>query len=234
MGLRKKKVGFYLEDLEIEYDKNFNNEEHFWQIEKTENEREKETIRELIFKNNVPFAKHCMNRCVRGIQATCEYTRTTYDEFCSIGFTGLWKAIQTFDVTKNIKFSTFAGTVIRNDYNMFLRSVKRSYSVQVSSLDAPLHVDDDGSELTGLDLLADQVDLISIFDDLDTLDSILRHVMKTCKDRDMNILYHHLEGLNQKEIAEKYGITQSYASRIVNKVQDKLKSRKDYVEGMTS
>ncbi len=29
MGLRKKKVGLYLEDLEIDYDKSFDNEEHF-------------------------------------------------------------------------------------------------------------------------------------------------------------------------------------------------------------
>lgn len=233
MGLRKKKVGLYLEDLEIGYDKSFDNEEHFRQIDETEDELEKETIRELIFRNNIPFAKHCMNKCVRGIQDTCEYTRTTYDEFCSIGFTGLWKAIQSFDVTKDVKFLSFAGTVIRNDYNMFLRSVKRSYSVQISSLNAPLYVDDDGSELTGLDLLADQVDLISIFDDLDTLDSILRHVMKTTKDRDINILYYHLKGLNQKQIAEKCGITQSYACKVLNKVQDKLRSRKDYVERMT-
>ncbi|WIT25987.1 hypothetical protein [Bacillus phage SPO1L1] len=232
MGL-KKKVGFYLEDLEVEHDKSFDNEEHFRKIEELEDEREKEVIRELVFRNNIPFAKHCMNRCVRGIQATCEYTRTTYDEFCSIGFTGLWKAIQSFDVTKDVKFLSFAGTVIRNDYNMFLRSVKRSYSAKISSLDAPMYADEDGSELTGLDLLADEIDFISSFENLDMIDTILRHVSKGARKRDVNIFIKYLSGLSQAEIADKYKLSQSYVSRIVMRIQDKIKTKIPHEERMT-
>ena len=231
MGLSKKKVGFYLEDMDYGHDKGFNNEEHFLMVDNAENERDKEIIREKIFRNNIPLSKYIMNKCVSRIQYTCEYTRTTLDEFYAIGFAGLWKAVQTFDVSQGIKFITFASTVIRNDYNMFLRTMKRSYSVKISSLDAPLYKDEDGSELTGLDMLADQVDLISSFEDLDMVDSVLKHATKSLTDRELGMFYLYLEGLNQRQIAEKYSITQSCSSRVLKRIKNKLRK---YEERVTS
>lgn len=38
---------------------------------------------------------------------------------------GLWKAVNNFDKTKNLRFSTFAYRVIQNEINYYLRKAKK-------------------------------------------------------------------------------------------------------------
>lgn len=214
------KRGLYLEEMNVFHDKGFNNEEQFWRMENTENEKEKEKIRCEIFENNLAFVHYIIKKRVKGIRKTCEYSRTTYDEFFSIGTSGLWKAICTFDVTKGIKFSTFSSRVIGNDVGMFLRSVKRSYGV--SSLNAAIAEDEKGDEMTLMDLLADEVDLLSSFEDLDVVDKCLRHITKKFSRRDAKIFMMHLLEVNQKDIGKRFKISQSYVCRVIRKIQKEV------------
>lgn len=52
------------------------------------------------------------------------YPRFRQDEdIFQLGLIGLWKAIQTFDETKNIKFNTYTARCIRNEINAELERV---------------------------------------------------------------------------------------------------------------
>lgn len=75
------------------------------------------------------------------------FNTVSYDkkDLVSIGIFGLIKAINTFEVTKNNEFSTYATRCIDNEILMFLRKLKKD-SV-VDSLDRVIGSDRHGNEL---------------------------------------------------------------------------------------
>lgn len=68
----------------------------------------------------------------------------------------LWKACLTFDESKNIKFSTYAFTVIKNGYLRIIKNeIIHHNNVFVYSLDAVVPESDDNKQLTYKDTLVD-------------------------------------------------------------------------------
>ena len=80
------------------------------------------------------------------------------EDLISIGTFGLIKAIQTFDLDKNIKLVTYASRCIENEILMYLRK-KNKQKVEVS-FDEPLNIDYDGNELLLSDILGTSNDLV--------------------------------------------------------------------------
>lgn len=79
-----------------------------------------------------------------------ENTGVGIEDLVSIGTIGLIKAVNTFDIGKNIKLATYASRCIENEILMFLRRHQRTKEVY---LDDPLNTDWDGNELSWLDVL---------------------------------------------------------------------------------
>lgn len=150
------------------------------------------------------------------------------DDLVSIGTIGLIKAIDTYDISKNIKLSSYASRCIENEILMHFRNNKKSS--QDVSLNDTIDTDKDGNPLTLMDIMA--VD-DSIIDDLDrkmnlaVLDSYIRSEL-TDREREIIVarygLYGH-EALPQRVIAQKLGISRSYISRIEKKALEKLRDR---------
>ena len=149
------------------------------------------------------------------------------EDLISIGTIGLIKAVASFDSEKNIKLVTYASRCIENEILMFLR--KKNRRKQEVSFDEPLNVDYDGNELLLSDILGTEDDIViqQVYQREDQRN--LFKAMKTLEPKERMILQLRY-GLGcveatQKEIADQFGISQSYISRMEKKILHKLKSQ---------
>ena len=97
-------------------------------------------------------------RLVVYIARKFDNTSVGVEDLISIGTIGLIKAINTFDVDKNIKLATYASRCIENEILMYLRRNNKT-KLEVS-IDEPLNVDWDGNELLLSDILGTDEDII--------------------------------------------------------------------------
>lgn len=154
------------------------------------------------------------------------------EDLVSIGTIGLIKAINTYDINKNIKLSSYASRCIENEILMHFRNLRKS--AQDVSLNDTIDTDKDGNPLTLMDIMADDS---NIDDDIDTklnlqvlqeyIDTVL-----TPREREIIIYRYGLNGvepLPQRELAKRLNISRSYISRIEKKALEKL--RKRYEQG---
>ena len=142
------------------------------------------------------------------------------EDLISIGTFGLIKAIQTFDLDKNIKLVTYASRCIENEILMHLRK-KNKQKVEVS-FDEPLNIDYDGNELLLSDILGTSNDLVKdefmLNENKKAVLSAIEHLEPREKEIMMMRYGIQMEELTQKDIAEKLGISQSYISRLEKRI----------------
>jgi len=166
-------------------------------------------------------------RLVVYIARKFENTGIGIEDLVSIGTIGLIKAVNTFDVDKNIKLATYASRCIENEILMYLRrNAKLRYEV---SFDEPLNVDWDGNELLLSDILGTEPDVV--YTEIE--DSVEKDLMKTCIGklcaREKMIMEMRF-GLNgqkertQKQVADCLGISQSYISRLEKRIIKQLRT----------
>lgn len=159
-------------------------------------------------------------------------TQSDHEDLVSIGTIGLIKAINTFDVDKNIRLSSYASRCIENEILMYFRNNKKSS--QDISLSETIDIDKDGNPLTLIDVLSSEYDYI---DDLDLKlksQKLNEYINEALDEREKKviILRYGLNGenpLTQREVASKLGISRSYISRIEKKALQVL--RKKYEKG---
>ena len=159
-----------------------------------------------------------------------KYKSTKYDmdELFSIGQIGLVRAVDTFDLSKEIHFATYASRCIINEILMFLRRNKK-YQNDVS-LETPLSVDDEGNELSFQSLLSDpDTNIIENYEKGETIEEI-RNLVSSLPEREREAIYLYFgfygdKRYTQKEIAEKLNISQSYVSRLIGRILKKLKKQ---------
>lgn len=149
------------------------------------------------------------------------------EDLISVGAVGLIKAVQSFNLDKNIKLATYASRCIENEILMHLRKVsKQKYEV---SLDEPLNYDKDGNELLLADILiSEEGDSVSKGMESNVEKQILLQALQKLNTKEQQImrLRFGLDGQEestQKEVADILGISQSYISRIEKKILVRLK-----------
>lgn len=148
------------------------------------------------------------------------------DDLISVGAIGLIKAVQSFNVEKNIKLATYASRCIENEILMFIRK-KTKQNLEVS-LDEPLNYDKDGNELLLADVLEGDNEGASFELEKSSENKILWNAIRKLNEREQKIMELRF-GLNgdeentQKEVADMLGISQSYISRIEKKILGRLK-----------
>lgn len=150
------------------------------------------------------------------------------DDLISIGTIGLIKAIDSFDSAKGTRLATYAARCIENEVLMHLRSLKKnSHTV---SINEPIDIDSEGNPLTLMDVMSHDD---TIADDIDTdikTGQLYKYVeaLSDCREREIIInrygLYNQKE-LTQREIAQRFGISRSYVSRIEKKALEQLRER---------
>lgn len=149
------------------------------------------------------------------------------DDMISIGTVGLIKAIDTFNPDKGIRLATYASRCIDNELLMMFRSGKKQ-SKEVYIYE-PIGSDKEGHDISLSDILEsvdiDVVEELQMESNIQQLYELLNEVLT---DREKLIIVmryglHGEDGVTQKVIAKKIGISRSYVSRIEKKALKKLK-----------
>ena len=160
-------------------------------------------------------------------------TNCPLEDLISIGTIGLVKAINTFKADKNIKLATYASRCIENEILMYLRkNNKIRYEI---SLDEPLNIDYDGNELLLGDIVGTDDDLVEQEMMKSDQRKLFYEALKDLNEREKEILIlryglsNHDE-LTQKDVAKLLGISQSYISRLENKIIKKLRNQLNFDE----
>ena len=166
-------------------------------------------------------------RLVVYISKKFENTGVGIEDLVSIGTIRLIKAVNTFNIEKNIKLATYASRCIENEILMYIR--KTGNSRNDISIDEPINVDWDGNELLLSDVLS--VDTDSVNKNIEEREEkrLILKAISSLSAREEEIVRLRF-GLTpdgkektQKEIADKLGISQSYISRIEKKIMERLK-----------
>ncbi len=175
-------------------------------------------------------------RLVLYIAKKFETPKTDLEDLVSVGAIGLVKAVDSFKADKNIKLATYASRCIENEILMHLRKVNKT--LNEVSLDEPLSVDDEGSELVMADILPSLDDGYKEVEDEDQKKCLLNTLSQlSTRERDIMIMRYGLYGqdeLTQKEVADLLNISQSYISRLEKKILKKLKINMLNEERITS
>lgn len=147
------------------------------------------------------------------------------EELISVGNIGLMKAINTFNINKNLEFSTYAAVCINNEMLMYLR--KDSKDKCIISYDKLIN-NPDNDELTYEAVLQSDEDIILDYEDKNVYQMIL-DIIKTLSKRDYLcvVLSFGLDGYEkvpQKDIANMLNVTQPHISRTVKRAIDKVRN----------
>ena len=167
-------------------------------------------------------------RLVVYIARKFDNTSVGVEDLISIGTIGLIKAINTFDVDKNIKLATYASRCIENEILMYLRRNNKT-KLEVS-IDEPLNVDWDGNELLLSDILGTDEDIIYRDLEDETERKLLNAAIDRLNPREQKIVKLRFglgreqeDEMTQKDVADLLGISQSYISRLEKKIMKRLK-----------
>lgn len=180
------------------------------------------TARNILVEHNLRLVAHIIKKYYA--------VNVDQDDLVSIGTIGLIKAINTFDMDKNIKLSSYASRCIENEILMHFRNLKKSS--QNVSLEDAVDIDKDGNTLKLMDLLSIDDDFADNLDKKLNLQKINKYLTETLTKRELQIinLRYGLNGskpLTQREVSSIMNISRSYVSRIEKKALEKLKARYD-------
>lgn len=157
-------------------------------------------------------------------------TQLDYEELFSIAIIGYAKALNCYDKSKNVKFSTYAINCIRNEIFYVLRKEKKHFSNSIS-LETVLSTDKNGNSLTLEDTLSEHEMNVKSLEDIilegENREMLLRALEYLKEDEKFILTYRF--GLDrgivytQKQIADKVNMSQANVSKIQKSSLNKLK-----------
>ncbi len=166
-------------------------------------------------------------RLVVYIAKKFESSGVNIEDLISIGTIGLMKAINSYDLSKNIKLATYASRCIENEILMYLR--KNNKIKTEISIDEPINIDSEGNDLSLGDILGTDNDSIYKSVEEEENKKILKNAIQGLNKREKTIMqlrygFDGKDELTQKEVADRLGISQSYISRLEKKVINNLRN----------
>ncbi|HHW42294.1 RNA polymerase sporulation sigma factor SigK [Desulfofundulus thermobenzoicus] len=179
-----------------------------------------ESARRVLIERNLRLVAHIIKKF--------EHSGEDFDDLISIGTIGLIKAVDTYNPEKATRLATYASRCIENEILMHLRARKK-VRVELSLYD-PIGMDKEGNEITFMDVLGTEPEVVS--------ETVAGHLEQDC-------LWQHLQQLppqerkvlvlrfglkdgarrTQREIARYLGISRSYVSRIEKRALNRLTER---------
>lgn len=177
-----------------------------------------EEARNILIERNLRLVAHVCKKYAS--------TNVDQEDLISIGTIGLIKGINSFNVEKGARLSTYVSRCIDNEILMYLRSIKKLNSEFY--LEEPIGKDKDDNTITLQEIL--ESNNRPIEDEVDLKFKIKKLYIKmkeVLKSREKLILELRfgLDGnkpKTQNEIAQMMGISRSYVSRIETKAIGKL------------
>ena len=174
--------------------------------------------RQTLIEHNIRLVIHQ----VQGRFNTLDYDKR---ELVSIGILGLVKAIDTYNLSKKVEFSSYAIRCIDNEILMFIRKINKDKVVD--SLDKPINGDDSGKEIKLEDTISSDVDVEASYENKEVY-TIIRKIVYSLPEREREIImlyfgFYNDKVYKQKEIAEKLNISRSYVSRLIDGIVNDIR-----------
>lgn len=171
-------------------------------------------------------------------QVLKKFVNTSYEEkdLISVGMIGLIKAVDTFDITKNNAFSTYATNCINNEILMFIR--KGQKYLKQESLEQVVSVDRNGRKLNLKDTIVDNDSgFVADYEKYELILEIGRQV-NMLNERDKKIVklcfgFYDGKQYSKEEIGIMMGLSRQYISMIIKKVIDSIEKnlvKQDLIE----
>ena len=173
--------------------------------------------REKLIEHNLRLVAHVVKKY---------YTeRAEQDDLISIGTIGLIKGISSFNSNKGIKLATYAARCIENEILMYFRSLKKT--AQDVSINEPIETDKEGNNLTLIDVIADDKNILDEIDlriKIEKLQKYMDDVLTAREKLIISLRFGLIGGSEktQREVAKQLKISRSYVSRIEKKALIKL------------
>ncbi len=161
------------------------------------------------------------------------------EDLFQIGVIGLLQAIETFDITKEIKFNTYAYRCISNEILMSLRKNKKHNSV-VNDKDGNLlyTIESTSERLRGTKEELTIADILVADDNIEeeVVESEKSEFLSKCiedfgkkNEKKAQVIKLILKDMRQEDIAEIVGCNRSYISRIQKSFVEYAQKEKDRV-----
>ena len=186
-------------------------EEAEW-ITKLGNKDEK--AREVLINHNLRLVAHIVKKYSNSLEA---------DDLISVGTIGLIKAVDSFDSNKGVLLSTYASRCIENEILMLIRANKKHKDiVSLNTMLSP-KADSDEMELGNLIPAEDEEDVFEQIEMSCMMNSVVE-IMDRClteMEREIIKFRYGICGYpekTQKEVADIFGISRSYISRIESRI----------------
>lgn len=138
-----------------------------------------------------------------------------YDDVVQCAYMGLVKAANTYDFNREIKFATYSVTIMTNEILMQYRRESKHRAVIVS-LDAPTV---SGEDVVLMDIIPDHRNQYKAVETVFDATNRIRDL----DDKEKEILLIKIEnpGINQAEIGNIVGVSQSIISRYLKNIRQK-------------
>ena len=137
-----------------------------------------------------------------------------YEDIKQVALMGLWKAVLTFNDTH--AFSTYAYTVISNEINMYLRTIKKNNST--ISLKQEVK-----ENITLEDILADKNNYIEKLENNLDIENYISQIRNSkLKGKEKTVFELTLKGYKQRQIAKITGCSQPQVSRLIKKLRKRI------------
>lgn len=170
-------------------------------------------------------------RLVAHIVKKFDHSVGEQDDLISIGTIGLIKGIDTYQINKNIRLTTYCARCIQNEILMYYRA--NSKNNKNISINESIGYDKEGNEITILDVLkSPQPDFAM---DLHTKENIklIDKYISVLNDREKDIIKRrfglgNMREQTQKSIAKNLNISRSYVSRIEKRAL--IKMLREYIK----
>ena len=165
---------------------------------------------------------------VNGRFNTLEHDKS---ELVSIGILGLVKAVDTYDLSKKIEFSSYAIRCIDNEILMFIRKLKKEKTID--SLDRPIGGEGSDKKIKLEDTISSNVNIETSYEDEEDYAEV-RRIVYSLPEREREIImlsfgFYDGRVYKQREIADKLNISRSYASRLIAQIVKDIKKQLEEV-----
>ena len=170
--------------------------------------------RDVLINHNLRLVAHIVKKYSNSLEA---------DDLISVGTIGLIKAVDSFDASKGVLLSTYASRCIENEILMLIRANKKHKdTISLNTMLSP-KADSDEMELGNLIPADDDED---VFEQVETncmMESIMGIMNRSLTKMEREIIKYRY-GLcgypekTQKEVADIFGISRSYISRIESRI----------------
>lgn len=176
--------------------------------------------REKLILHNLKFVVHIANKFLNKFQ------NIEVEELISVGIMGLIKAVDSFKLEKNTKFSTYSGKCIENEIRFYLRKYKK-HGDDIS-IYSTLSQDAEGNNFTIEDILTDPNPTAEENIITSSEQEILHQMVEELPSQSKQIIQLYFGFYNnivyrQEEIAKICGISQSYVSRVIRTTVKEIK-----------